>query len=173
MRKILIFLLALASMSTLGCDAAATDSQAPASHSRPAPAVSEAPPADLAAGKEKEDEEMKEIQISLGGEIMTLELADNATAREFARLLPLEMDLRELNGNEKYGDLPRSLPSNSTRPGTIQAGDVMLYGDDCLVVFYKTFSSSYAYTRIGRIKNFKEGAGWQAESRVHAALVAK
>ena len=47
--------------------------------------------------------------------------------------------------------LPRSLPTNAVRAGTIRTGDVLLYGDDTLVVFYETFRSSYSYTRIGRI----------------------
>lgn len=80
-------------------------------------------------------------------------LEDNPTARAFVQLLPLTLDMPDLNGNEKHIRLPRSLPTNAVQPGTIQAGDVMLYGNDTLVVFYKTFSSSYSYTRIGRVAN--------------------
>jgi len=78
-------------------------------------------------------------------------LEDNPTAHAFVQLLPTTLDMAELNGNEKHARLPRSLPSNPARPGTIRSGDVLLYGDDTLVVFYETFSSSYSYTRIGRI----------------------
>lgn len=40
---------------------------------------------------------------------------------------------------------------NASCPGTIHAGDILLYGNNCVVVFYKTFSTSY--TQIGRITN--------------------
>ena len=36
-------------------------------------------------------------------------------------------------------------------PGTIHAGDILLYGNNCVVVFYKTFNTSYIYTKIGKI----------------------
>ena len=69
--------------------------------------------------------------------------------------MPATFLMEELNGNEKYHYMNRTLPTNSKRPGTIKAGDLMLYGNDCLVLFYETFKSSYSYTKIGHIKNVK------------------
>ena len=78
-------------------------------------------------------------------------LENNPTAQAFAQMLPLTLDMPDLNDNEKHVRLPRSLPTHAVRPGTIRTGDVMLYGSDTLVVFYKTFPSSYSYTRIGSV----------------------
>ena len=94
--------------------------------------------------------------MTVGTQRFAVTLEDNPTARAFVQLLPATLDMAELNGNEKHATLPRSLPTNAVRPGTIRTGDVLLYGDDTLVVFYETFRSSYSYTRIGRIE---ENAG--------------
>lgn len=93
------------------------------------------------------------IRMTAGGRTFTVLTDDNATARSFAGMLPLTLNMSELNGNEKYCYIDRSLPTATYRPGTIHAGDVMLYGSACIVVFYKTFQSAYSYTRIGHIDN--------------------
>jgi hypothetical protein len=89
--------------------------------------------------------------MTVGAQRLAVALEDNATARAFVQLLPMTIEMPDLNGNEKHASLPRRLPAHAVRPGTIRTGDVMLYGDDTLVVFYKTFSSSYSYTRIGQV----------------------
>ncbi len=61
--------------------------------------------------------------------------------------------MSELNGNEKYYYLSGSLPANSGRLPGIHTGDLMLYGDNCLVLFYESFSTSYSYTTIGYVEN--------------------
>lgn len=91
------------------------------------------------------------IVARIGGVTIAVTLADNASAHAFALRLPLTLRMEELNGNEKYAYIESALPTDSARPGTIRAGDLMLFGSDCLVLFYETFSSQYAYTRLGRL----------------------
>ncbi len=91
------------------------------------------------------------MTLTIGGAAFTATLEDNATAAEFKKLLPMTLDMSELNGNEKYYYLDGNLPSAASNPGTIHEGDIMLYGSSCVVVFYKTFNTSYSYTKIGHI----------------------
>jgi hypothetical protein len=91
------------------------------------------------------------MRLKIGNSTFTATLFDNATVTAFKSRLPMTVNMIELNGNEKYFDLPQSLPTNASNPGTVQNGDLMLYGANTLVLFYKTFSTSYSYTRLGRI----------------------
>lgn len=98
-----------------------------------------------------EDTAMPQMQIKVGDQTFTATLDDNPTTRALLEQLPMTVRMGELNGNEKYYYLPESLPTDSHRPGTIHNGDLMLYGSDCLVLFYQTFSSGYSYTRLGSV----------------------
>ena len=91
--------------------------------------------------------------MTVGERRFAITLADNDAARAFGAMLPLTLDMAELNGNEKFADLPKALPAAASQPGTIRNGDLMLYGSNTLVVFYLTFSSSYAYTPLGRVND--------------------
>jgi hypothetical protein len=91
------------------------------------------------------------LQIRVGAQVFSASLYDNPAATRFAAMLPLTLDMSELNGNEKFFRLAKDLPTNAANPGTIEAGDLMLWGSNTVVVFYKTFATSYAYTKLGRI----------------------
>ena len=94
-----------------------------------------------------------QVKVLIEKKGYTINLEDNETTKEFVNMLPLELNMNELNGNEKYIYLDTTLPTNSSNPKRINVGDVMLYGDNCLVIFYKSFDTSYSYTKIGHIDN--------------------
>ena len=103
-----------------------------------------------------------DITLTIGDRSFTAKMEQNSTSEAFRALLPLTLEMQELNGNEKYHYLTQSLPTNRTKVGTSHAGDIMLYGDNCVVVFYETFTTSYQYTPIGHITNpegLKEALG--------------
>lgn len=102
-------------------------------------------------GRQEESTAMPKLTIQVGDQNFTATLEESETTRTLLSRLPLTVTMKEMNGNEKFYYLPASLPTQSRQPGTIRTGDLMLYGSDCLVLFYETFSSSYRYTRLGRI----------------------
>ena len=93
------------------------------------------------------------MHVKIGNATFTAILENTPTTTALKALLPMTVVMEEHAGNEKFYYLPQSLPTDSYQPGTIYAGDIMLWGNDCLVLFYKTFSSPYSYTRIGHIDN--------------------
>src|SRR5688500_610871 len=99
-------------------------------------------------------EAMKDtLVITIGGKGFTATLVDNPTATAFKSMLPLTINMTELNGNEKYFRLAKNLPTNESNPGSIESGDLMLYGSNTFVLFYESFSTSYSYTKVGKISN--------------------
>jgi hypothetical protein len=81
------------------------------------------------------------IKINIGGKTLTAVLADNATARDFASVLPLIVSMKDLFGREKYGDLPKALSESGRRKNRYEVGEIaywspdrqfaVYYGQDC------------------------------------------
>ena len=104
----------------------------------------------------------KNLSIQVNGKTFKITLEENETTEALTKVLPLKIIMNELNGNEKYYYLDTMLPSNPIRVEKIESGDIMLYGDNCLVIFYEDFKTTYSYTRIGKIENtegLKEALG--------------
>ncbi|MCH5193741.1 MAG: hypothetical protein J1F11_07250 [Oscillospiraceae bacterium] len=95
--------------------------------------------------------EVKELKISIGGTEYTAHFYDTKAAEEFKAMLPLTLNMSELNGNEKYIYMDGDLTTASEKVGSIKKGELMLYGSSCVVLFYDSFSTPYSYTRLGYI----------------------
>ena len=115
-------------------------------------AVASAWPCPLGAQSAESERSMSnKITIRIGDKAFAATLADNATAAALKKLLPLSIRMTELNGNEKFVRLPGSMPTEESRLSSIRTGDLMLYGSSTLVLFYKSFPTTYSYTRVGRV----------------------
>ncbi|MBQ6487509.1 hypothetical protein IJI89_03765 [Candidatus Saccharibacteria bacterium] len=105
--------------------------------------------------REKEAK-MDKIYLNINNKKLTVNLENNSTTAALISLLPLDISMSDLNGNEKYAYLDSPLPTNVYSPKHIEASDVMLFGNNCLVIFYKSFDTNYDYSKIGHIDNLPE-----------------
>ena len=104
-------------------------------------------------GQEQADSSELEAELQIGTQTFSVRLYDCEAARQWLDCLPMTLDMQELNGNEKYAYLSQNFPTQEQAVGQIQTGDLMLYGSDCIVLFYDSFSTNYRYTRLGYVQD--------------------
>lgn len=98
------------------------------------------------------EETSMQIQVLVNDASFTATIEDTAAGQELLARLPLTLSMEELHGNEKYCYTGESFGGETHVPDTIEAGDLMVFGSDCLVLFYETFSNGgWSYARVGRI----------------------
>lgn len=93
------------------------------------------------------------IRMLIGDKTVLVTLDDNATARDFAVLLPLSLTLEDYAATEKIATLPRKLSTAGAPDGTTpQVGDFSYYAPwGNLAMFHKPFGYSAGLIRLGRI----------------------
>lgn len=95
----------------------------------------------------------QKMNIQIDNKTFTVIVENNKAVKELYQKLPITLEMSDLNNNEKYCYLNFTLPTDSKSVKNIKKGDVMLFGNNCLVIFYKSFTTSYSYTKIGHIEN--------------------
>lgn len=146
------------------CDESETDE-------REAPNAEEKPSHDN--NQEREEAQMANLlalELQIGGEVFSAQLYESETTEALLELLPLTLDMEDLHRNEKFYYLSERLPTDLESPDQINAGDMMLYGDDCLVFFYDQLSTSHQYTRLGYIEDVERFTQAVGEGNVTVAL---
>ena len=123
-----------------------SDTPAPSSEPSPAPTESNG------SERHKADDSMPTINIQIGNKNFTAALYDNESARTIVEEMPFTVKMNDFANQEKVINLSFTLPSARTEtPATIKAGEIYLWSDNNLVLFYTTFSNSYSYVPVGYI----------------------
>ncbi|MEY8392660.1 cyclophilin-like fold protein [Lachnospiraceae bacterium 45-W7] len=106
---------------------------------------------------DRKDAEMR-LNLQAGNQIFTATLEDNVAADAFVSMMeeePVVIQMSDYSGVEKVGPLGRELPSDN-RQLTTQAGDIVLYNNNQIVIFYG--SNSWSYTKLGKVEDL---SGWE------------
>lgn len=101
--------------------------------------------------KYRESKTAGKLNIRIGEKSYQATLVNNKTTEAFQAMLPLTLDMTDYNSNEKKFDLSVNLPTQVEDIGTIHEGDILLWGNNTIVLFYKSFKTQYRYTKIGKL----------------------
>ena len=112
------------------------------------------------AESQQVEEEHSEMQmnVQVGGSTFTATLEENEAVDALVEMMeqgPVTIQMSDYSGFEKVGPLGTSLPT-SNQQTTTQAGDIVLYQGNQIVMFYG--SNSWSYTRLGHIDDL---TGWE------------
>lgn len=109
----------------------------------------------ISEGRDNMNNQSEKIRINLivNNKTFSATLNNNQTVRELISNFPMTLNMSDLHSNEKYNYLSNSLTTNASTLNRINAGDIKLFGSNCLVVFYESFNTSYSYTNLGRVDN--------------------
>ncbi|MDE5601597.1 MAG: hypothetical protein K2J16_03780 [Clostridia bacterium] len=94
------------------------------------------------------------MYLTLNGYKIEVALADNCAVDALVKILKkcdIMYTANDYGGFEKVGSLGHNLPTSNSQI-TTQAGDVILYSGNQIVLFYG--SNSWSYTRLGRINGY-------------------
>ncbi len=119
--------------------------------SAPEATVEPSAPAETASQPMMEEEKEKMLQLRIDDTAVAVAWEQNESVEALKALCenePLVIQLSMYGGFEQVGPIGQSLPRNDSQT-TTQAGDIVLYSGNQIVVFYG--SNSWAYTRLGHI----------------------
>ena len=103
-----------------------------------------------------ESEVASDMKMTIGDTEVSVEWEENESVEalmELAGKEPLTIQMSMYGGFEQVGSIGTSLPRNDKQT-TTNAGDIVLYSGDQIVVFYG--SNSWSYTRLGHISDKSE-----------------
>ena len=103
-----------------------------------------------------ETQSEKSLIMTIAGTEVAVQWENNESVdalKKYVKDQPLSVEMSMYGGFEQVGELGTELPRDDVQI-TTDAGDIVLYSGDNIVVFYG--SNSWAYTRLGHITDLSE-----------------
>ena len=104
------------------------------------------------------EQNVRKMKVQVENSVFEATLEHNQAADAFMEMMengPVILTMRDYAGFEKVGSLGTNLPTSNSQT-TTQAGDIVLYNGNQIVIFYG--SNSWSYTRLGKIDDL---SGWE------------
>ena len=105
-----------------------------------------------------EEKTAMKMNVQVGDSTFTATLENNTAVDAFVKMMdngPVVIQMSDYSGFEKVGPLGANLPASNSRI-TTQAGDIVLYNGNQIVIFYG--SNAWSYTKLGKIDDL---SGWE------------
>ena len=134
------------SQETVMSETETSSTDNPAATEQPAPTEEASVPAETSPTEELT------MMLKIDDTEIALRWEDNESVealKDLIREAPLTINMSMYGGFEQVGSLGTSLPRNDVQT-TTEAGDIVLYSGNQIVVFYG--SNSWAYTRLGHVE---------------------
>lgn len=115
-------------------------------------------PGDAESQQVEEENSEMQMNVQVGGSTFAATLEENEAVDALVDMMeqgPVTIQMSDYSGFEKVGPLGTNLPA-SNQQTTTQAGDIVLYQGNQIVMFYG--SNSWSYTRLGHIDDL---TGWE------------
>ena len=147
MKKLLIFLLTIISITLTSCGKSNSSSIQPTTD-EPSTTIT-TPSDDNQTTKEDETANMK-LTLKINDIEVDVIWTDNDSVRALKNLAKdgLTINMSKYGGFEQVGSIGSTLPSSDTRI-TTSPGDIVLYSSNQIVIFYD--SNTWSYTKLGHI----------------------
>lgn len=134
------------SQETVMSETETSSTDNPAATEQPAPTEEASVPAETSPTEELT------MMLRIDNTEISVQWEDNESVealKDLIREAPLTINMSMYGGFEQVGSLGTSLPRNDVQTIT-EAGDIVLYSGNQIVVFYG--SNSWAYTRLGHVE---------------------
>ncbi len=105
-----------------------------------------------------EESKVANMNVQVGDVVFSATLEENEAVSALLEMMqesPVVIQMSDYSGFEKVGPLGTSLPASNSQT-TTQAGDIVLYNGNQIVIFYGT--NTWSYTRLGHIDDL---TGWE------------